>query len=340
MNLVILDSGHAKSTPGKVAPDKSLYEWDFNNKMQYDLKKRLEEHNLKVCLINPNPGEVKDISLTNRANKSNNYYKSNGKPKTIMISLHANAFGEWTSARGIEVFHASNASQNSKNLAKYLCDQIYTDVKKIDSDFKNRGVKCEDFTVIYKTITPCALIEYAFYTNKEDLKILKNNRYELVEATVKAICKYFNITYKQPKSTNQNIKTGWVKDDKGWSYIKDGVWQYNWKKIDNKWYYLKGGYAVTGWNKIDNKWYYFDGSCAMVTGWLKDKDKWYYLKEDGSMAIGWLKVDNKWYYLRNNGSMVTGLLQLENKKYFLKDNGELVVDTKIEIDSNGEITVL
>lgn len=214
MNLVILDSGHAKNTAGKVAPDKSLYEWDFNNKMQYLLKKRLEDHKFKVCLTNPTPEKTSDILLSTRASKANEFYKSNGKPKTIMLSLHANAYGEWTTARGVEVFHASNASQNSKNLAKYLCDQIYTDVKKIDSGFKNRGVKCEDFTVIYKTITPTCLIEYGFYTNKDDLKILKNNRDEFVEATVKAICKYFGVIYKTPvveKPTND--KTSGSKEE-------------------------------------------------------------------------------------------------------------------------------
>ena len=205
MNLVILDSGHAKNTAGKVAPDKSLYEWDFNNDMQYKLKKRCEDHDLKVCLTNPNPATVSDIPLSTRAAKANEFYKSNGKPKTIMLSLHANAYGEWTTARGVEVFHASNASQNSKNLAKYLCEQIYTDVKKLDGGFKNRGVKREDFTVIYKTITPTCLIEYGFYTNRDDLKILKNNKNELVEATVKGVCKYFGVTYKPPvvkKPTN------------------------------------------------------------------------------------------------------------------------------------------
>lgn len=320
MNLIILDSGHAKSTSGKVSPDKSLYEWDFNNKMQYDLKKRLEEHNFKVCMTNPDPEKVKDLGLTTRVNKANKFYKDNKNSKTIMISLHANAFGKWSGARGVQVFYASNASQSSKNLAKYLCEQIYSDVKIIDNDFKNRGVKCKDFTIIHKTITPCVLVGYGFYTNKQDLKILKNNRNELVEATVKAICKYFNVTYEQSKSTIQNIKNGWVKDDKGWAYIKDGVWQYNWKEIDGKWYYLKDGYAVVGWNKIDNKWYYFDTFCVMVTGWLKDDGKWYYLNLDGSMKVG--------------------LLQYNNKKYYFKENGELVTNQKIEINSDGEITIL
>ena len=44
---------------------------------------------------------------------------------------------------------------------------------------------------------PSVLVEYGFYSNLEDLKILKNNRNELVEANVKAICSYFNIEYKE-----------------------------------------------------------------------------------------------------------------------------------------------
>ena len=45
---------------------------------------------------------------------------------------------------------------------------------------------------------PSILIEYAFYTNKKDLAILKNKRDNLCEATVKALCECFGITYKAP----------------------------------------------------------------------------------------------------------------------------------------------
>ena len=198
--LLILDSGHAKNTAGKKAFDNSFYEWDFNNKMQYALKKRAEEYGITVKLTNPNPGTVKDIPLTTRATTANNFYKNLNIPKAVMVSLHANAYGStWNTARVVEVYHASNASNNSKNLAKYICDNIYSDAKAIDTGFKNRGVKCQDFTVIYKTITPCVLVEYGFYSNKDDLKILKNNQSDLVEATLKGICKYFNIKYQEPK---------------------------------------------------------------------------------------------------------------------------------------------
>ena len=204
--LLILDSGHSHDTKGKKAFDNSFYEWDFNNKMQYTLKTRAEAHGITVKLTNPNPGTVSDISLSVRSAYANKLYSDLKKPNTLFISLHANAYGStWNTARGVEVYHASNASQNSKNVAKYICDSIYSDVKAIDTGFKNRGVKCQDFTVIYKTITPCVLVEYGFYSNKDDLKILKNNQNELVEATLKGICKYFNINYQEPKK--EAIKT-------------------------------------------------------------------------------------------------------------------------------------
>ena len=48
---------------------------------------------------------------------------------------------------------------------------------------------------------PSVLVEYAFYSNLDDLKILKNNRSELVEANVKAICQYFGVEYKEKVSS-------------------------------------------------------------------------------------------------------------------------------------------
>ena len=44
------------------------------------------------------------------------------------------------------------------------------------------------------------MLTLVMFSKKEDLKILKNNRSELVEATVKAICNYFGVTYKEKVS--------------------------------------------------------------------------------------------------------------------------------------------
>lgn len=198
--LVILDSGHAENVSGKEAPDKSLREWDFNDQMQRKLKKRCEEHDINVYLTNPSPEKKGEMGLTKRAELANNYWIKENKPNALFISIHSNAYLTYfNAARGTETYVARNASSNSKRAAKDIQDEIYKEMKRIDGEAKNRGVKVEDFTVIYKAKMPSILIEYGFYTNKEDLKILKNNKDELVEATMKGICKYFDISYKPPK---------------------------------------------------------------------------------------------------------------------------------------------
>ena len=196
MNLIILDAGHSFDTKGKCNAKENFYEWQFNNDMQYKIKARCEELGIKVFLTNPNPATVSDIALSTRASLANEYWLKNSKPKSIFISIHANAFGN-SSARGTETYHASNASKTSKDFAKVLNDNIVKAMKNIDTNAKDRGVKSENFTVIYKASMPSVLVEYGFYSNLEDLKILKNNKDELVEATVKAICNYFNIEYKE-----------------------------------------------------------------------------------------------------------------------------------------------
>ena len=203
MNLLILDAGHSFDTKGKCNAKENFYEWEFNNDMQYKIKSRCEELGIKVFLTNPNPNKVSDISLTTRASLANDYWIKNNKPKSIFISIHANAFSN-DAARGTETYAAKNASTISKDFAKVLNNNIVKAMKELDVNAKDRGVKTENFTVIYKASMPSVLCEYGFYSNLDDLKILKNNKDELVEATVKAICSYFNIEYKEKTIKKEN----------------------------------------------------------------------------------------------------------------------------------------
>ena len=198
-NYIILDSGHAKVTAGKRSPDSSLMEWEFNNDMQYRLKKRLEQLGFVVYLVNPNPEKGSEVSLAQRCNLANKYWAGKGKPNNcLFISLHANASGNggWSTARGVEVFTAGNASSSSKDASKKICNAIYKDVYAIDKGFKNRGPKTANYYVIKHTQCRAVLIEYEFYSNKDGVKLLKNKRDLLCEATLKGICEYFGVAYK------------------------------------------------------------------------------------------------------------------------------------------------
>ena len=133
-------------------------------------------------------------------NEANDYLqkqvaKANSKDYDLVVQIHFNAYKNTTDEMGTEVLYLSDSG-------KVWAEKINA---KLSTVFKNRGVKCQDFTVIYKTVTPCVLVEYGFYSNKDDLKILKNNQNELVEATLKGICKYFNIKYQEPKK--ETVKT-------------------------------------------------------------------------------------------------------------------------------------
>ena len=206
---VWLDAGHSKATGGKrnEKANPKFYEYEFNNDIAVKLKARLEAHGITVYLTNTTPNGA-DIALTTRANKANTKWSSLGKPSNaIFVSIHGNAStGAWANARGVEVYHANNASSKSKNLASLLTKQIYEDIKKVDSGFKQRGVKSANFTVIYKASMPSVLIEHGFYDNKKDLALMQNKRSVFVEADCKAICKYFGITYKAPTAVNENFQ--------------------------------------------------------------------------------------------------------------------------------------
>ena len=197
-NYIILDSGHAKVTAGKRSPDSSLMEWEFNNDMQYRLKKRLEQLGFEVYLVNPTPEKGSEVSLASRCSLANNYWAKLGKPgNCLFISLHANASGSgsWSTARGVEVFTSTNASSKSQAAAKKVCAAIYKDVYAIDKGFKNRGHKLNNFYVVKNTNMASILIEYEFYSNKDGVALLKNKRDLLCEATLKGICEHFGVTY-------------------------------------------------------------------------------------------------------------------------------------------------
>ena len=187
-----------KKTAGKRSPDSSLMEWEFNNDMQYRLKKRLEQLGFEVYLVNPNPEKGADKSLAARCNDANKYWAGKGKPECLYTSIHANAAGSgvWYQARGVEVYTSKSCSTKSTNAAKKVCNAIYKDVYAIDKGFKNRGPKTANYYVIKHTSMPSILIEYAFYDNKEDIKLLKNKRDLLCEATLKGICEHFGVAYK------------------------------------------------------------------------------------------------------------------------------------------------
>lgn len=166
--VVVLDPGHGMTTGGKRSFDETLMEWEFNRDIAYRLKKVLEAKGV-VCVMTVAKDEKTDISLANRAAIANDGYVAD-----IFVSIHANAYGDsWNSASGWEIYYYKDGIKES--LSKDLAQRIQKSTLAGIPEFKDRGVKTEGFAVIKNTKMPSVLIEHGFYTNKEEVELLKNS---------------------------------------------------------------------------------------------------------------------------------------------------------------------
>ncbi|WP_199119174.1 N-acetylmuramoyl-L-alanine amidase [Pedobacter sp. ASV28] len=159
---ILLDNGHGAETPGKRSPvwpnGKQLLEWKFNREMVALIAAELQQLDIEHQVIVP---ETTDVSLAERANRANVYYSKG--IKCILVSVHANAGG----GTGWEVFHYPS-SEVSKAYA-----QIFAQVaSKALPEFKNRGVKSENFQILRQAKCPSVLTENLFMDTWKDCEFI------------------------------------------------------------------------------------------------------------------------------------------------------------------------
>ena len=192
--VVILDNGHGKDTPGKCAPDKSLYEWQWTREIVAMLCERLYglEHVQTVILV----PEEHDVPLKERVRRVNTIYhdaKIAGKD-VLLISVHINAAGHgtWKNASGWSVWVSNNASDKSKQFAQIAYEQA-----KLLDLCGNRVAPKENywksnFYILKNTPCPAVLTENLFQDNKTDVEFLKSDegREKIVDLHFNAVKKY------------------------------------------------------------------------------------------------------------------------------------------------------
>lgn len=184
---VILDIGHGKDNFSKGVP--GLQEWEFNN----DVMKRAAEmiFNGGVDVMWTQPPDSDTVSLSERVNIAN---ASDGD---ILISCHADASNS-PDAKGHWGFYWGT-SKNGRRLAE---------IWKKHSDIlpnRDRGlIGCKlnhwtNFYIVRKPKQPCLLIEHAFMTNKDDLKLLQSDsfRQQCAESIAATVFEWFDVTIKE-----------------------------------------------------------------------------------------------------------------------------------------------
>lgn len=200
---VLLDNGHAKSTPGKRSPvfedGKQFFEYEFARDIVKRISNELDKLNIGYKIITPEVNQ--DIALSTRANRVNRYCQKLGKNNCLLISIHANAAGngkQWMSARGWSVW-----TTKGKTKSDAYADIFYKEAEKLlplygmtlrkdlsDSDYDYES----DFTILYKSWCPAILTENLFQDNKIDCEFLMSDkgRDVITQIHVNAIKKILN----------------------------------------------------------------------------------------------------------------------------------------------------
>lgn len=191
---ILIDNGHGSDTAGKRSPDGRFLEYRLNRTIATRLVADLIDRGHDAQLLVP---EENDIPLQERCHRVNAICQALGKNNVLLISIHANAYGngtEWTTPSGWSVYTTKGQTQSNalaeqlaKAAAKNLPQmKLRTDHSDGDADYE------ENFYILRHTLCPAVLTENGFYTNTHDLAILESRtgQRSIIDLHIEGITEY------------------------------------------------------------------------------------------------------------------------------------------------------
>jgi len=187
--LVVIDPGHGgKDTGCQAIRDgvEILNEKDVNLDVALRLNRMLKAAGVNTYMLRETDTT---ISLYDRPSMAN---AANGD---LYVSVHNNSSPFNPNARGVEVYYYSKASECDYGIySKPLAETVYAELVNV-LGIPGRGVKSEPaYAVLNKTNMPAIIIEGAFLSNTEDLKVIMTDEFRenYALAAAKAIIQSLN----------------------------------------------------------------------------------------------------------------------------------------------------
>jgi N-acetylmuramoyl-L-alanine amidase len=169
--LVVIDPGHGGTDPGSQAIQDGveiLNEKDVNLDIALRLNDMLEAAGVKTMMTRNSDTTVTLYDRPAAANEAN---------ADLYVSVHNNS-SESSSARGTEVYYDSKTTESSYGIySKHLAEVIYANLLSTIG-CTGRGAKSEPaYAVLNKTTMPAIIIEGAFLSNTDDLKLMMTDEF-------------------------------------------------------------------------------------------------------------------------------------------------------------------
>lgn len=188
--VVVLDSGHGGSDPGKVGVNKIL-EKDINLSIAKKLKVYLESEGVKIIMTRE---EDKGLYEEGSSNKKAQDMKNRCKlieesDADLTVSIHQNSYHE-EYVKGAQVFYFSQ-SQDGKELAEFIQEAL---LKGVDPSNKRMAKGNDSYYLLKNTKKPTVIVECGFLSNWEEAQLLALDDYQekLAWNIYLGIMKYIN----------------------------------------------------------------------------------------------------------------------------------------------------
>ena len=202
--VILLDNGHASSTPGKRSPvledGRQFFEYEFNRDVVRRIADKLSALGIKYEILVP---EVeKDVYLTERANRANKFVEKYGINNCLFLSIHSNAAGhgdKWMTAKGWCCYTSKGETKSDEYAEIFMreAEKVLVPEGLTIRKYSSKKYSWEDnFTVLVKTKCHAVLTESLFYDNKEEVKYLLSDagRDKIAELHVNAILQIENLS--------------------------------------------------------------------------------------------------------------------------------------------------
>lgn len=182
--LVVIDSGHGGSDPGKVGVN-GAYEKDINLAIAGKLKKILEERGMTVVMTREDENGLAD-SKSEDMKKRVSIINEN-KP-ALAVSIHQNSYSA-EEIHGAQVFYYSHSTEGEQ-AAKIMQNALLS----LDPENTRQAKANDTYYMLKRTEVPVIIVECGFLSNSQEAALLVTEEYQqkTSEAVAEGILEYMN----------------------------------------------------------------------------------------------------------------------------------------------------
>ena len=182
--LVVIDSGHGGSDPGKIAVN-GVLEKDINLKIAVKTKSLLEEYGIEVIMTREDENGIADSKMEDMKKRIEII---NENDPQLCVSIHQNSYTQ-ADIHGAQVFYYTHSTEGEK-----AAEIIQSTLLSVNSANTRQKKANDTYYILKKAKSPVVIVECGFLSNPEEAELLNTEEYQqkMAEAIAEGVFKYLS----------------------------------------------------------------------------------------------------------------------------------------------------